>query len=182
MKAARNLSSLAKNHLEPCVGCGALFPPSDGPIHRYMLSSSGCWAAYGEILQRFYGSDDAVDAHRISVDAYAVQHPGTPSPQAIQSVTGHLINLCLLFEHNVSGPKWRRGMIQAVTSLSDQFVWLEPPEQNGTITVADLLPLTDIQALHQASIEWARSIWDSWYAHHPVIRQWTAKIMARKQR
>jgi hypothetical protein len=164
-------------HTEPCVGCGSHFPPSDGPIHRYMTSSPGCWEAFGEILQRFYRDDAAADAHRISVDTYAVQHPGTPSPQAIQSVTGHLINLCLMFEYKVSDPEWRRGIIKTVTRYSDQFVWLEPPMQNGTITVADMLPLTDILALQQQSIKWASSIWDAWHLHHPLIRQWAAKIL-----
>lgn len=179
MKTNKNQTLSTNPHLEPCVGCGALFPPADGPIHRYMTSSPGCWAAFGEILQRFYGTEAAEDAHRISVDAYAVQHPGTPNPQAIQSVTGHLVNLCLMFEYKVSDPAWRRGMIKSITRYSDQFVWLEPPEQNGIITVADLLPISDIHALHQHSVEWARSIWDSWHVHHPVIRQWAAKIMER---
>lgn len=67
-------------------------------------------------------------------------------------------------------------MIQAVTRYSDQFNWLEPPSQNGTITVADLLPITDIQVLNEKSIEWARSIWDSWHEYHPVIHQWATKI------
>jgi len=161
---------------EICVGCGVRFPHTDGPVHRYMTSSPGCWAAYGEILQRFYGDSTAGDAYRICVDAYAVQHPGTPSPQATQSVTGHLVNLCLLFEHKVNDPEWRRGMIQAVTRYSDQFVWLEPPQRNGTITVANLLPATDLTALRRLSNEWAYSIWNSWHAHHPAIREWAQKI------
>lgn len=176
MKTNKNTIVYSKPHKEPCIGCGALFPPFNGSIHRYMTSSPGCWAAFGEILQRFYGNDAASDAHRISVDAYAVQHPGTPSPQSIQSVTGHLVNLCLMFEYEIRDPAWRRGMIKAVTRYSDQFNWLEPPSQNGTITVADLLPITDTQVLHEKSIVWARSIWDSWHEYHPLIRQWAAKI------
>jgi hypothetical protein len=31
--------------------------------------------------------------HHLVVDTYAVQHPGVPSPQAIQSVAIHLIRL-----------------------------------------------------------------------------------------
>ena len=27
--------------LLPCPGCGALFPPSDGPTHRYLGASAG---------------------------------------------------------------------------------------------------------------------------------------------
>ncbi|MDZ7628938.1 MAG: DUF5946 family protein [Parvularculaceae bacterium] len=37
--------------------------------------------------------------HRLSVDAYAVQHPGGASRQAIQSVGLHLARLYIQLEH-----------------------------------------------------------------------------------
>ena len=33
-----------------CIGCGGLVPDIDGPSHRYMLASPGCWAAYTGLL------------------------------------------------------------------------------------------------------------------------------------
>ena len=38
--------------IERCLGCGAELPVFAGPVHRYMESSPGCWAAYGEVLAR----------------------------------------------------------------------------------------------------------------------------------
>jgi hypothetical protein len=35
-----------------CVGCGALVPDIDGPTHRYMAASPGCWALFGEVVAR----------------------------------------------------------------------------------------------------------------------------------
>ena len=32
--------------LTPCNGCGALFPPFEGPKHRYIGASAGCWALF----------------------------------------------------------------------------------------------------------------------------------------
>ena len=29
-----------------CPGCGALFPPYDGPAHKYLGASAGCWALF----------------------------------------------------------------------------------------------------------------------------------------
>jgi hypothetical protein len=60
----------------PCIGCHALFPDVDGPVHRYMESSPGCWASYGEVLVREYTEPSYFGVHRLTVDAYAVQHPG----------------------------------------------------------------------------------------------------------
>jgi hypothetical protein len=54
----------------PCVGCGGLVPDVEGPSHRYMLASPGCWAAYTETLSEPPGSMgpvtaiDAVEAAR----------------------------------------------------------------------------------------------------------------------
>ena len=37
---------------ESCFSCGAEVPKSDGPVHKYIDSSPGCWAAFGEVLAR----------------------------------------------------------------------------------------------------------------------------------
>ena len=66
-----------------------------------MESSPSCWAAYGEVLAREYNDPAFMAAHRLTVDAYAVQHPGRPSPQSIQSVALHLISLCLVLEQEL---------------------------------------------------------------------------------
>jgi hypothetical protein len=78
-----------------------MFPESDGPVHRYMESSPGCWAAFGEVLAREYSDFNYARMHRLTVDSYAVQHPGQPSPQSIQSVALHLISLSLVLQHAV---------------------------------------------------------------------------------
>jgi Family of unknown function (DUF5946) len=66
-----------------CIGCGV--PAIDGPTHRYMESSPGCWHAYGEVLAQEYSDEAFRAAHRLTSDTCAVQHPGRPSPQSIRS-------------------------------------------------------------------------------------------------
>ncbi len=77
-----------------CFSCGALAPDIDGPVHRYMDSSPGCWALFGEVLAREYSDYNYASHHRLTVDAYAVQHPGKPSPPSIGSVAVHLHLRC----------------------------------------------------------------------------------------
>lgn len=31
----------------PCPGCGARFPDRNGPTHRYLEASPGCWGTSG---------------------------------------------------------------------------------------------------------------------------------------
>jgi len=80
---------------ERCVSCGATVPRIEGPIHRYMTSAPGCWAMFGELQARIL-SDPAAAPHRqFCADSFAVEHPGTPGPNAIQSVGGHLVSLLI---------------------------------------------------------------------------------------
>ncbi len=78
-----------------CFSCGAIVSDLEGLIHPYMLSSPGCWKIYGEILAKEYAPETYdPDPHRITVDTYAVTHPGVKEERrAIQSVTIHLIRL-----------------------------------------------------------------------------------------
>ena len=82
-----------------CYGCGALVPRVSGAAHKYIGALAGGWAIYGEVLAKEYSEYRILrSAHRLTVDAYAVQHPGNPNPQAIQSVTIHLVGLYLVLQ------------------------------------------------------------------------------------
>jgi hypothetical protein len=136
-----------------------------------MESSPGCWAAYGEVLAREYGSPAYFAVHPLTVDAYAVQHPGRPSPQSIQSVAVHLIRLCLTLEKGLA-PSAALAAIQAAAKAKGRYVWLEPPASRGKVTVAGVRPARTA-AEHKRLVEsWAQSAWQAWSAHHAVIRGW----------
>lgn len=154
-----------------CMGCGASFDDIEGPVHRYMESSPGCWAVYGEVLAREYSDPTYYEVHRLSVDAYAVQHPGSPSRQSIQSVGVHLIRLCLFLEHGLSAEDANDAMLEAA-KLKHTFTWLEPPESLGSITVADVARARTAAEHKQAVRAWAQSAWDAWSSHHDTIRSW----------
>src|SRR5919108_6560139 len=124
--------------LIPCFSCGALVPDVEGPTHKYVLSSPGCWAAYGTILARDYGEYNYPSVHRLVVDAYAVQHPGKPMRQAIQSVAVHLVGLYLSLEKDMDAKQVTQAIGRA-TKFSDKFVWLDPPKSLASMTVADVV-------------------------------------------
>jgi len=155
----------------PCVGCGGLFPEIEGPTHRYMESSPGCWAAYGEVLAREYNNPVYGGANRLAVDAYAVQHPGRPSPQAIQSVALHLIRLCLLLEHGLNIARANDAAL-AVSQVKSKFVWLTPPQNRGDITVADVHLTTNAEEHVRLVRKWSSSAWAAWKSHHAQIEVW----------
>ncbi len=154
-----------------CPGCGGLFPTVEGPVHRYLESSPGCWRAYGLVLAREY-SDPAHGAlHRLTVDSYAVQHPGHPSRQSIQSVALHLMALCLVLERGQSPEHVSRALAH-LAHHDDRYTWLTPPASMGEVTVADLVPATS-PAEHLRRVRaWAESAWRAWAQHHDTVRAW----------
>ncbi|HLF87607.1 MAG TPA: DUF5946 family protein [Anaerolineales bacterium] len=76
-----------------CPGCRALLPDIDGPTHRYIGASPACWGIYTALTGGGEPPMAPAPSNTLIVDAYAAQHPGTPSPQSIQSVAVHLIAL-----------------------------------------------------------------------------------------
>jgi hypothetical protein len=163
-----------------CIGCGALVPDVDGPTHRYIGASPGCWAAYGELLAREFSDARAYAAHRLTVDTYAVQHPGVPSRLSIQSVAVHLISLCLVLEEGYDFTRATEAMRQALTPRG-RFAWLSPPSMAGTMTVLDMLSATDLEQHIDLAQRWARSVWGAWAPHHATIRRWAETVTSRRR-
>ncbi len=157
----------------PCVGCGAHVPDIEGPTHRYIESAPGCWAIYGEVLAREYSDYRYARLHQLTVDTYAVQHPGKPSPQSIQSVAVHLMSLYLVFEEGRAS--WETAQVmQRAASQKGRFKWLDPPASRGKLTVLDVHRAETPDEHAQRVEEWARDVWHSWSAHHQTVRAWAA--------
>lgn len=161
--------------LVPCIGCGGLFPDIECPTHRYMESSPGCWAAYGEVLAREYSDPQYFEIHRLTVDTFAVQHPGQPSPQSIKSVAYHLVRLCLILERGLEMEHANDAML-AITKTKENFTWLTPPASMGSVTVADVFGAANADEHKRLVRSWAASAWEAWSPHHLVIHGWLREL------
>ncbi len=154
-----------------CPGCGGLFPDGDGPTHRYMESSPGCWAVYGEVLAREYSDPACWATHRLTVDAYAVQHPGRPSPQAIGSVSMHLMCICATLERGLD-PGEAPAALRLVPKEMREVRWLEPPADPIEVTVLDVHAAASAAGHVEAVRAWATALWTAWSDHHEQVRSW----------
>ena len=146
-----------------CFGCGALVADIEGPVHRYMLSAPGCWQLYGRLISLQYPRT------QLSLDGYAVQHPGRPGRQANQSVCVHLMNLCRMLER--AGEKSRSARFLQQMTHRD-YPWLPPPPADYTITVVDLLREADPGAFAAMETAYAETAWAAWSSHHATVRRW----------
>ncbi len=161
-----------------CPGCGARFADIDGPVHRYMQSSQGCWHAFGQVLAREYANPALLDVHRLSVDSYAVQHPGGSSRQAVQSVGLHLARLCLFLEHGLSAQEANASMLR-IGKLKQSMIYLTRPKSLGVVTVATVLAADSDQQHVERVNTWARSAWQAWAEHHATARHWASAAELR---
>jgi Family of unknown function (DUF5946) len=166
-----DVSASPKEKKLPCCGCGAVFPSADGPIHRYMTSSPECRSAYGVALAREFSDPAYAKLNRMSVDAYAVQHPGSISSQTIQSVAVHLCRLCIILEDGFS-VEHANDVMLAIHRVEHQFRWLEPPRARGEVTVSDVVEARGAEE-HTRQVErWAKSCWWAWSQHRATTRGW----------
>jgi len=151
--------------------CKARHPAIAGPTHAYMQSTPGCWACFGEVLAREYSDQAYFAVHRLTVDAYAVQHPGQPSRQSIQSVGVHLVRLCLFMERALDPARANEAMLIAAKRKSS-YHWLEPPAFLGPLTVADVARADSADAHKELVRQWAAQMWNVWSPHHDAVRGW----------
>lgn len=159
-----------------CPGCGVVLAPHDGPMHRYLDSSPACWALYGEVLAREYADPAFFALHRLTVDPYAVQHPGRPSPQTVQSAALHLISLHVVLERGVSFDEAARLLPRAARDKST-YVWLEPPRTRGELTVAHVHAAQGVVDHLRRVRQWAECVWYAWADHHAQVRAWAQRLL-----
>ena len=155
-----------------CPGCGARVKDLPGQPHPYIGATAGCWEIYGQVLAKEYGEYGYPEpTHHLTVDTYAVQHPGRPGRRSIQSVNLHLASLYLILEKGWSSPAVSAAL-QKSLKQGGYFTWLEPPMPNGHITIVDVARAPDLAA-HRAAVDaWARDVWAAWSLHQKRVNKY----------
>jgi len=175
--------------LSPCPGCGALFLEHDGPTHRYIGASAGCWALFTwSVMTKHAGSTDLVGTSRtfdtvvplpisrngaafdsLLGDAYGVQHHGDESPQAIQSVAVHLLNIHGIISGETTRPGWA---LRRALRTRGVFQKLQPPPLGSALTIRHLFPGGGV-TIPVTPTQYVLSVYEAWMAlHGSTVNQW----------
>lgn len=152
-----------------CPDCGAATP--DG--------RAGCQAMVDALWALEFSDFRFARAHRMGVDAYALQHPDRCCASS-KSLAAHLGGLCCAFEHAES-PHAMKALHRWLNSRPE----VEKPElplARGALTVADVSGILEPRAYDAAVEQWARSAWEAYAALHPVARRWIEAALARRPR
>jgi Family of unknown function (DUF5946) len=162
---------------ETCPGCGLVLLAGQGSRHPYFGATASCYHIFLEILAREYGDPAYMAMHRVTVDAYAAQHPGEPGPRSIQSVNVHLVGLYLVLERRLQ-PTFVQSVIGSLTRRKNALHWLAPPARLGQVTVVDVLSVKSPINYAHAVRAWGLSVWAAWKPHHETIVALAAKAAA----
>lgn len=126
-------------------------------------------------MAREYSNPSLREVHRLSVDAYAVQHPGKQSRQSIQSVGLHLVRLLLQLERGLQAERANAAML-ALGRHKQELCWLERAASLGDLTVASVLPCVEPEE-HKAAVRaWAHSALAAWSMHRSTLERWAAMV------
>jgi len=150
----------------------------DGPIHRYMTASPGCWRAYTELMAG--GLPPSTEAG-LAVDAFAVTHPGVAGPQSTPSVWVHLITLCCTLERG--WPVDRAVFLRRLGADGFRgWPWLDRPAGMGVVSAIDVdaaVRARDGSAATDLTRRWVNGAWAAWADHHPAVRSRADELTRR---
>jgi uncharacterized protein DUF5946 len=153
-----------------------MVPDTNGPMHRYMGSSPGCWEAFGVLLEMDYSSEGYWRSHQLTVDAWAVQHPGVEARVTLQSVAVHLIGLHLqLTKGTLPGREIvavRRRMVEKYKAGELGRIWKPAGSDMGELNVLHMFETNTPEEYYQHAREWAQSAYDSYSEYHELLRSW----------
>jgi hypothetical protein len=149
-----------------CPECGAVV--SGG--------RAGCQRLFDEVIAREFGDFRYAREHRLTVDAYSLQHPDEYMRSA-KSYAAHLTGAYVAIEcssvadANRAVQKWLNG------SKALQRAQQPQPRHRGALTVLHVHMATDPDDHVRRVREWATSVWAAWAAYHPVAKQWTEEAL-----
>jgi Family of unknown function (DUF5946) len=168
------------NKREYCDECGVPVDgsgPDTGP-HAYFGGHPGCYGLFNEVIAREFSDAAYFSVHRLTVDTYAVQHPGSDKDRrAVQSVNIHLMALYLAIEARAANPQIVHTLKKAASKGKTIFEPLSRPEPAAyMMTVGDVLKADNAQQHCKFVREWAEATWQAWQEHHSLAKAYAEKF------
>ena len=142
---------------------------------------AGCQRLFDEVIAREFGDFRYAREHRLTVDAYSLQHPDEYMRSA-KSYAAHLTGAYVAIEVGSAGEANRA--IQQWLSGSKALHRPDHPEpgQRGTLTVLHVYMAADPDDHLRRVREWATSVWAAWGTYRPIAKQWTEEALGSSAR
>ncbi|HWS89253.1 MAG TPA: DUF5946 family protein [Pyrinomonadaceae bacterium] len=142
-----------------CEDCGAFVAGGRG----------GCLKLFEEVIAREFGDYRYGREHRLTVDAYSLQHPDKYMRSG-KSFAAHLTGACAALGHGDA-----RALNQAVQKWLSTNPQVEKPahlpERRGDLNITYVHSAPDADEHVRRVREWALSVWEAWAEHHALARR-----------
>jgi len=152
-----------------CPHCGA----------QDVGGEEGCNRLFQEVVGREFERPELFRVHRMTVDAYSLQHPDRYMKSA-KSAVAHLVGMCWAMEGE-DDPAVSVTLSRFLDG-TPEFRRPEPvplPGERGGVTVA-VVHAAASSADHILRVrEWAASAWQAWSEHHGLAREWMKEARRR---
>lgn len=170
---------IESNDFEICPDCLARLPKLkyEGHTHPYIGASPSCWMLFSYLWNAGEPPLAPFSHQPLILDAYCVQHHGTPSPQAIQSVAIHALCLYGVLNRGVepNRTKWIRDRLLREMKIHrhERYEWLAPPAFERGITIAYIVQAPTPEARSQKAQAYIEEVWSLWEKDHAKsLAQW----------
>ena len=141
-----------------CESCGA----------AVTQGKTGCRGLFEEILAREFSDYRYGKIHRLTVDAYSLQHPDEYMRSG-KSFVAHLTGVCVALEYEDALSL--NQIVQRWLSTNPNIAKpLHLPEQRGNLTIVYIHSAPDSDEHTKRVREWARDVWGTWSEHHELAR------------
>lgn len=142
---------------------------------------AGCRGLFDRLGAREFSDPNYFRAHRLSVDAYSLQHP-EQFMKSSKSAAAHLAGMCWSMERGRSLhlPEPLKEWVDGARHY--RRVTPPPPGRRGGITIVAVVGALDGVEYERKVVAWAQSAWEAWSPHWEQARAWVAEACARRGR
>ena len=161
-----------RSSIEPhCPDCGA----------SGVASLDACKELFAEVGAREFADQAFFRIHRLTVDAYCLQHPDAYM-RSSKSAAAHLAAMCWSMEYGRSAnlPNVLKRWLDGPHTYAR--VPPPPPLHRGALTVRHVLGVEDPADYGKRAEAWARSAWEAWSEGHDQARAWLAEALEERGR
>lgn len=152
---------------ERCQACGAAVPEG----------RNGCQNLFDEVIAREFSDYRYGRIHRLTVDAYSLQHPKSYMRSG-KSFAAHLTGICAALQYENSS-EINRAVQKWLSSNPPIRKPAQLPEKRGALTIVYVHDAANAEEHNQRVREWAQTVWEAWTAHHELARQLIGEATGR---
>lgn len=130
---------------------------------------AGCLKLFEEVIAREFSDYRCGKTHRLTVDAYSLQHPARYMRSG-KSFAAHLTGIytALEAEDALAVNKTMRKWLDSNPKIEKPA---RLPERRGNLTITFIHSAAGADEHIKRVREWAQEVWSAWFEHHALAKQ-----------